>query len=95
MHSRHPEKQIGDQQHDSVKEQCTTRTDPYRTEQARQHQLLGQAVLLRQVRALQEVLEAAALQVAKSFGAKTRVIRGQQLLKQNFPLQKTLQIKVK
>ena len=33
-----------------------------------------------------DALEAAALQVAKSFGAKARVIRGQQLLKQNFPL---------
>ncbi len=33
-----------------------------------------------------EALEAAALRVAKTYGAKTRVIRGQQLLKQNFPL---------
>jgi leucyl aminopeptidase len=33
-----------------------------------------------------EALEAAALKVAKAYGAKTRVIRGAQLLKQNFPL---------
>ena len=33
-----------------------------------------------------EALEEAALRVAKTYGAKSRVIRGQQLLKQNFPL---------